>query len=215
MRVLAAVVLLGAGSLLSAQDRWEMSVVAGGSLYGNVEAARSSPSAAAKAGFFKGGAAGAVVSQTGRQRWGGEFRYLFQSNNMRLRAASGASGSADFSGQSHSFHYDVLLYATPRAAAVRPFLAAGVGLKLYQADGQERAFQPLNNLVIFTRENDLKFLGSLGGGVKFPVHKHALVRLDFRDYITGIPKGFTGAPGARLAGQFHNLLVTGGIGIVF
>jgi len=206
--------LLGAGALC-AQDRWEISAVGGGTFYRDLNASGTNPARAANVGFFDGAAAGVVVSQTGRQRWGGEFHYLFQTNNMRLRTGQGATGAADFAAQSHAFHYDVLLYANRRDARVRPFVAFGPGLKVYEANGQERGFRPLDNIVIFSRESEVKFMLSAGGGVKLRVHKHALVRLDFRDYVTGIPKNFTSFPGVRLSGQFHNFVTSGGIGIMF
>lgn len=216
MRIFPLVVLLGVAATAAwADDKWEISGIGGGSLYRDLKASGGSPPRSAKFGFFKGIAAGAVVSQTGGGHWGGEFHYLFQSNNMRLRAAEGATGAADFAAQSHSFHYDVLLYATRRDARVRPFAAGGPGFKLYQASGAERAFQPLNNIVILSRENQLKFLVSAGAGVKVRLAKSALVRLDVRDYVTGIPKNFTAFPGIQLAGQFHNFVATAGIGLVF
>ncbi len=216
MRIVRVLVLVcGIGGLLSADDRFEISGVGGASFYRDVEATGNNPPRTAKAGFFNGVAVGAVWSQTGRQHWGGEFHYLFQTNNMRLRAGQGTSGTADFSAQSHSFHYDVLLYGARREARVRPFIAAGPGLKVYTANGQPRAFQPLGSTVAFSRESVLKFLFSGGGGVKFRIAKNAVFRLDFRDYVTGIPKNFTALPGVRISGQFHNFVGTAGVGIYF
>ncbi len=218
MRIVAALlVICGMAGIAEAQggDRWEISGVGGASVYRDLRATGTNPPRAAKAGFFSGIAAGAVLGQMGGQHWGGEFHYLFQTNNMRLRAAEGASGRADFAAQSHSFHYDVLLYATRRDARVRPFIAGGPGLKVYQATGQERFIQPLGDIVIFSRETELKFMGSVGGGVKARVGNNAVVRFDFRDCITGIPKNFTAFPGVRFTGQFHNFVATGGVGIVF
>jgi hypothetical protein len=213
MRMVALAVALA--GMASAQNRWEISGLGGGSIYRDLRATGVNPTRSAKLGFFDGAAAGAVLGQIRGGRWGGEFHYLFQTNNMRLRAGEGASGAADFAAQSHAFHYDVLLFATDREARVRPFVAAGPGLKVYQASGQERAFQPLNNIVILSRENEIKFLMSAGGGVKVRVGQAAQVRFDFRDYITGVPKNFAAFPGVKLAGQFHNFVATGGIGIVF
>lgn len=215
MRVLVIVLLGALGSAAQAGDKWEISGIGGASFYPDLKASGGNPLRAAKFGFFDGITAGAVVAQTGGGHWGGEFHYLFQTNNMRLRAAEGASGSADFGAQSHAVHYDVLLYATRKEARVRPFVAAGPGFKAYQTSGQERAFQPLNNIVVLSRENDVKFLVSAGGGVKVRLAKGAQVRLDVRDYVTGIPKNFTAFPGVKLSGQFHNFVATGGIGVVF
>ena len=219
MRWLPVLILIcGMGSGLWAQsrDKWEISGVGGGSFYRDVAASGDNPPRSAKVGFFNGLAAGVVLGQTGREHWGGEFHYLFQTNNMRLRAASGTSGAAAFAAQSHSFHYDVLLYTARREATIRPFIAGGPGLKLYQASGQEHALQPLLDIVDLSLQNQLKFLISGGGGVKVKISQHAQFRVDFRDYVTGIPgKSFAAVPGVKLAGQFHNLVGTAGIGIVF
>ncbi len=227
MRFVPVLVLLcGAAGLLRAQssgawkmggpdDRWEVSGIAGGSLYHDVSASATNPLRKASVGFFNGVAVGAVLGQLGGQHWGGEFHYLFQTNNMRLRAGAGETGSASFSAKSHAFHYDALFYFTRRDARIRHFIAGGPGLKVYQATGQEQAFRPLSDLVVFSHENDTKFMVSAGGGVKVKVYRGALVRFDFRDYATGIPKSFTAVPGVKLSGQFHNFVATGGIGVTF
>jgi len=218
MRIIPGLILLlGVAGVapLAGADKWEISGVGGGSIYRDLKASGGSPVRSAKFGFFNGVTAGAVVSQTGGGHWGGEFHYLFQTNNQRLRAAEGTSGAADFAAQSHAFHYDVLLYATPRDAAIRPYVAAGPGLKVFQATGAERAFQPLGSLVIFSRDNDTKFLVSAGGGVKLRFAGAGIVRLDFRDYVTAVPKSFAAFPGIKVSGQFHNFVATGGIGITF
>ena len=216
MRIVAVLVMsCAAAAVGQAQDKWEISAVGGASFYRDLKATGANPPRSAKTGFFEGIAAGAVLGQTGGGHWGGEFRFLFQTNNMRLRAGEGASGQADFAAQSHSFHYDVLLYAARPDARVRPFVAGGPGLKVYQASGREQAFQPLGNIVIFSRENELKFQASAGGGVKVRVGRGAIVRFEVRDYITGIPRNFAAFPGVRLNGQFHNFVGTAGIGVVF
>ena len=213
----AAILICGLAGGLAAQqgDHLEISAVGGGSLYRDLTARGADPARTAKVGFYNGAAAGVVACQRGGEHWDGELHYLFQTNHMRLRAGEGAAGSASFAARSHTFHFDGVLYATRRDARIRPFIAGGPGLKVYQATGQERAFQPLNNIVVFSKENQTKFLVSAGGGIKFKIHKSALVRLDFRDYMTGIPKNFTAFPGVKLSGQFHNLVATVGVGVVF
>jgi len=218
LRIALLVVMFGGlTSQVWAQDgdNWEIYGVGGGSLYRDLSATANNPSRSAKAGFFQGVAAGMVVAQTGQNRWGGEFHYLFQTNNMRLRPPSGSTGGADFSGQSHILNYDVLLYAAPRQAKTRLYIAGGPGFKYYQASGLERAFQPLSSVVILSRENDVKFLVSGGAGVKHRINNNTVIRADFRDYVTGIPNNFAAFPGAKLGGQFHNFVATFGVGILF
>ncbi len=213
--MLAAVGVIGASARAQSGDKWEISGLGGVSMYRDVTASGTNPNRSAKAGFFNGAAAGVALSQGGGQHWGGEFHYLFQTNNMRLRSPTGETGAANFNARSHSLHYDVLLYATRRDSRLRPYIAGGPGLKLYQASGAETAFQPLSDIVVLSRRNQTKFLVSGGGGVKFRFLKNAVIRADFRDYVTGIPKNFAAFPGVRLSGQFHNFVVTGGVGVVF
>jgi hypothetical protein len=217
MRLIPVILLFCVTGAAWAQggDRWEISARAGGSMYRDITVTGTNPPRAADSGFFKGVAAGAVVSQNGGRHWGGEFHYLFQTNNMRLRGADGTAGEADFAAQSHAFHYDALLYFTDRESRVRPFVAGGPGFKWYQGTGRERAFQPLNDIVAFSRDNQLKFMVSAGAGVKVYVGSGVVVRFDFRDYITGIPGNFVPAAGVRRTGQFHNFVGTGGIGVTF
>ena len=141
---------------------------------------------------------GFVLGQTMSNRWGGEFRYLYFRNDLEL--ASGGQ-QASLNGQSHAVHYDVLYYLSNPDAKVRPYLAAGAGMKRYQGTGTEDPFQPLSNLALLTKTSQSMPMGDFGVGVKFRMGRRAVFRVEFRDYITGVPKEvLAAAPGAKIDG---------------
>ena len=90
-------------------------------------------------------------------------------------------------GETHALHYDFLWHATPRGAKVRPFLAAGAGIKVYRGTGQERVSQPLSQYALLTKGSELRALLSLGAGVKWEIAQSLQLRLEVHDYITPFP----------------------------
>ncbi len=141
---------------------------------------------------------GFVLGQTMSDRWGGEFRYLYFKNDLQLDAGS---DSAELGAQSHAVHYDVLYYFSDPDVRVRPYVAAGIGVKHYQGTGAEDPFQPGNDLALLTATSQSMFMGDAGVGVKFRIGDKAIFRVEFRDYMTGVPKDVIAAsPGADLQG---------------
>lgn len=212
-RTLAATALLLTSVSLSATAQtWEVGVGGGGSFYTakSISAARVIGDAKLDSGWLVTGYLGNNVSE----RWGGEIRYAFQQNDLKLQSSG---TTVKFGARSHAIHYDFLLHATKRGSKVRPFAAFGAGFKGYQGTGREVPVQPLANLAFLTRTNDWKPIISVGGGVKFAVGKNAMIRADIRDYITWFPKNLIApAPGAKLdGGPIHNLVVMLGIGWTF
>jgi hypothetical protein len=115
-------------------------------------------------------------------------------------------------GHSHAVHYDILIHATSKERSPRPFFAVGAGVKYYRGTGEELAYQPLSNLVVLTHTNEAQPLISVGGGVKLPVSRRALVRVDFRDYVTPYPGNLLALPpNSRGGGWLHNFVVMVGI----
>lgn len=152
-------------------------------------------------GFAPGPAGGAFVGQTMNNHLGGELRYMFAQNDLEL-----SSGGRDikFSGRSHIFGYDLMVYPTGRNASIRPFLAGGGGMKIYQGTGTEQAFQPLANLALLTRTREVMPMADFGGGVKIRTSRNTMVRVEFRDYITQVPKVFAASPGSKISGLLHH-----------
>ena len=161
---------------------------------------KSGPSVGA-VGFQPGPSAGGLLGQNMGEHFGGEIRYLFAQNDLKL-----SSGSAEtkFGGRAHIMNYDVLVYATGRRARVRPYAAFGGGLKRYEGTGVEQAFQPLSNLALLTKTKQTLPTADFGGGVKFHLSRNTALRVEFRDYLTEVPRVFEASPGAKISGLLHH-----------
>jgi opacity protein-like surface antigen len=98
--------------------------------------------------------------------------------------------------------YDLLAYATPEDAKVRPFLAAGFVGTGFRA--------PQVAVQISGRQEATKLGLNFGGGVKIPVAEHWFVRADVRDYATPKPLDLIAQEG-----WLHQVEVSAGIGLRF
>jgi hypothetical protein len=161
---------------------------------------RSGPSIGS-VGFLPGPSVGGFLGQTMGEHFGGEIRYLYAQNDLKLN--SGGT-ETKFAGRSHIVNYDMLVYLTGRRARIRPFAAAGGGLKRYQGSGTEQAFQPLSNLALLTKTSETLPAADFGGGVKVHLSRNAALRFEFRDYLTKVPRIFEPSPGARISGLLHH-----------
>ena len=224
MRLLTSIITLAlpvACSLMAQQrdeamgegpQNWEVGVSAGYSLFRDISV--SSPTASGTTGFKSGFAAGALLGNDLYRFVGGEFRYTFLRNDLRV---SSGGTTATFGGQEHAIHYDMLVHAASRKSPVRPFLALGGGVKFYRGTGTEQMFQPLSNLVVLTKTSQAEPLVSAGGGVKFQVSRRALFRVDLRDYMTPRPDKLLALPSnnVRAAGWLHDFVVMVGFSTTF
>jgi hypothetical protein len=167
----------------------------------------------ASAGFGSHAAASAVLGEDTTDSFGGELRYTYRAGNAELH--SGGSKAA-MDGITHAVHYDFLFYSAPRQRRIRPYLAAGAGVKYYSATGSQNPFQPLRDLALLTHAHEVEPLISFGAGVKIALAEHWLVRVDFRDYATPFPeKLVTPAPGAGIHGWLHDFVTLAGVDWVF
>jgi len=188
-------------------QQWELGGSAGYGLARNLTVSNAAGSATTG---FKGGAAlGAVAGQSLYNYLGGEFRYVYRFGDLKLSAGG---TEVIFSGLSHAVHYDLLVFARRRNAPVRPFIALGGGVKIYQGTGKEAAYQPLNTFAILTKTREVEGLGTVGGGIQVKIAPHVFLRTEFRDYITPVPKQVI-APvrGAKLSGVVHDFVPLVGI----
>lgn len=174
--------LIGLAPCALAQ-KWEFGGGIGGSFYPSRDISNSSTTASA--GIRTSIASGVWLGENAHGRWGGEIRYDYQMGDFSLER--GAT-SATLTGQSHALHYDVLWHATKRGSKVRPFLAAGAGIKVYRATGEPGVVQPLSQYALLTKGDELKALLSLGAGVKWQIANSLQLRLEVHDYITPFPK---------------------------
>src|SRR6266849_5842218 len=163
-------------------QRWEVGGGAGGGFYTSQDVSAPGGSAAAK--IQSNVAGSAWLDNNGGGHWGGEVRYDYQRGDLQL---SSGGTQATFGAETHALHYDFLWHATPNGSKIRPFLAAGGGIKVYQGTGTEAAFQPLSSFALLTKDQDLTGLISVGGGVKVQVAPHIQFRLDVHDYVTRFP----------------------------
>jgi hypothetical protein len=192
-------------------QQWEVGGMGGGGFYLNnsIEGARGS----GQVGFKPGLAAGGWLGHSGSGRFGGEIRYLFEQNDLKVNSGS---GSHNFGGRSHVVHYDLLIHTNSAEDRVRPYVAIGGGFKQFAGTGTERASQPLSNVAILTRTIQWMPVLSAGAGVKWAIGSRATVRVEFRDYITPFPKDvILPSPGNKVKGWVHNFTPMIGISYLF
>ena len=205
-----AILILAATPALA--QKWEIGGGAGASFYtGKDITGRNNAT-----GTFKpAGSWGAtvVVGNNTTDYVGGEFRYMLQRNDLQLQSGS---TTAKFAGRSNAFTYDVLIHTASVRARVRPFVAFGGGVKMYQGTGKEVVAQPLANLGFLTKTTETKMVVDFGGGVKVKLSDRILLRADLRDYFGPVPsKVVAPAPGAKLSGWIHNFVAMVGISVFF
>jgi hypothetical protein len=193
-----------------AQD-WEVGGVAGGSFLPGVSV--SSPLGSATTGFKTGFTVGAFVSQSVSKHFSGEIRYSYMQSDLKL--SSGGS-TADFSGNAHLVHYDILYHPAKSLAKAQPFIAFGGGMKIFQGTGTEAAVQPLSQFGYFTKTHEVKPMASVGVGVRMQISKRAYLRAEVRDFITPFPKEVIApAPGASFGSILHDIVPMVGISYAY
>src|SRR5713226_2081511 len=121
---LLLVMLLSAASTALAQRGYEVGALALATTYRDASV-KSGPAIGA-IGFQPGSSFGALVGQNMSDHFGGEIRYLYARNDLKV---SSGGTEAKFSGHSHVIGYDLLVFAAGRHSHVRPFVAGGGGLK--------------------------------------------------------------------------------------
>jgi hypothetical protein len=202
--------LLGFVSTAQAQQSFEAGALAVASAYkGNDVRAGS---VLGSIGFQPGAAGGLFFGQNMNDHLGGELRYVFSHNDLKLKSGN---TETSFGAHTHVFHYDLLVYAQPRNARIRLYAAGGGGLKVYQGVGAEQAFQPLSNLALLSRTRQTMGVVDFGGGVKVHLSRNMMFRAEVRDYVTEVPKVFAAAPGASISGMVHQWMPAFGISWVF
>ncbi len=167
----------------------------------------------ANTGFADGVATGALLGQNLYSRFSGELRYTVDFSDLRI---SGSGDSATFKGQTHSIHYDILAYARPRGARVRPFALAGGGMRDFRGVGTESPYQALSSFALLTKTSQWMPVVTFGGGIKYAMAARVLLRLEVLDYFSRFPtQVIAPAPGAHLSGWLNNLVPMAGITFVF
>jgi hypothetical protein len=172
-----------------------------------------SPVGVASAGILNRFAAGAVFGQDLYEYISGEIRYEYQDGHPYLNYNGTRT---DIQGQSQTLTYDMLFHFKPRESRWRPFLAAGGGAKGYLTSGPAPYPQPIPNIATLNNTDQWKFVVSVGGGIKYVVQTHILLRLDFRDYITTFPSSLIKpAPHNTARGVFEQFTPLFGVSYLF
>lgn len=193
-------------------QKWEVGFGAGGSFL--TSDTITSPQGNASATRQPGLAVSAWLDNTiGSGLFGGELRYDHENGDLKL---SSGGTSTTFGSQSNAIHYDFLLHFASSEAAVRPFIAAGGGVKWYSGTGTEQVDQPLSNIAVFSDVRDMRALVSVGAGVKFNIAKSTLLRLEVHDYLTPFPSTLI-APvsGASVSGWVQDFVASAGLSFSF
>lgn len=208
---LAALLLVaGAAAPGALAQKWEIGVLGGGSMYNS--ASVTNGSASGSVGFKSGPAVGAFFGQNGN-RFSGELRYDYLPSDLKV--SSGGS-EATFAGMAHAIHYDMQFNFTSSEAAIRPFVSAGGGVKIFEGTGSPTITQPLSNLALLTNTHETKGLGVVGGGIKAKLGSRITFRLQVQDFITPFPRQvIAAAPGAKISGILHDIVFSAGIGVAF
>jgi hypothetical protein len=156
---------------------------------------------AAGYGFYRGGS---VFAPGGKVQAGVRNRFAVSAFVAENREWIAGSLRTNIQGQSHAFHYDLVAYLRAPSGRIRPFLAAGLGAKLYEITGPENPEAPLQAVARLRSRDQFTFLASGGGGVKLGLRRGLSLRVDFRDYMTPFPKRLVEpAPRATPRGIFH------------
>jgi hypothetical protein len=188
-------------------QKWEVGAGVGGDFYTSQTV--SNPLGKVDASLGKGLAVSAWLGNNTGNVLGGELRYDYEKSDLKL---SGNGTSTSFGGRTQAFHYDFLFHLAPPEAPVRPYIAAGGGVKLYSGTGHEVEVQPLSDVAFLTKTNQVEGLISIGGGVKWTVGNNALLRLEVHDYITPFPKNVIApAVGSKVGGLLQDFVVSVGL----
>lgn len=210
MRIVWLVAVLACAHAGFAQN-WEGGGAAGAGFSPNLTV--TNPLGKASTGFASMAAFGGWLGQSLHDSFGGEVRYTFRPSGLRI--SSGGS-QAKFQGFSHMVHYDVLFYTKPPGPHVRPFLAAGAGMRVFHGTGTEAPYQPLQEFALLTRTREWKPLVTAGVGIRAELGPRMFLRVEIRDYITPFPQEVIApAKGSKISGWLHDIVPLAGIGFVF
>jgi opacity protein-like surface antigen len=167
----------------------------------------------AQAGIRNRFAAGIILGDEFSNYVSAEFRYLYHDGHPFLQAPGVKS---DIQGQSDALTTELLFHFKPREHRWRPFLAGGVGGKEYIIAGPAPFPQPIPQIASLTTNDVWKVVFSPGGGVKFQVIPHMLLRAEFRDYLTTFPRQqIVPAPHNTARGIFEQFTPLFGISYTF
>jgi outer membrane protein W len=199
------------GACLAQEQQYELGGTIGYGVYRH--ATVYSSDGTATAGVRNRFVAGMVFTENLYEYLSGEVRYLYQDGNPYVKSGGVL---AMVQGQSHAINYDLLFHFRPRKQRIRPYMAAGLGVKDYVLTGPEPFPQPFPQVATLTNQDQLRLLYSVGFGVKYEWKRNVVLRFDFRDYLTAFPKQvIVPAPHGTDRGIFEQFTPMFGVGYRF
>lgn len=143
------------------------------------------PAGEATAGIANRFAASVVFDDDLYEHITGELRYLYQDGDPFLSVGGVKS---NVNGQSHSVDYSILFQFGNREQRLRPYLAAGIGVKGYVVSGPAPFPQAFPQIASLNSTDQWMTLFTPGAGLEYRMGKYVMLRVDFRDYITRFPR---------------------------
>jgi hypothetical protein len=202
--LLRTILVLSAATAAAFAQGWEFGGSGGGSFLNTVSV--SSPAGSATAGFKPGAVVGGFVGFSQYKHIGGELRYTFFQSNLSLKA--GGVEAPSFSGQAHAIQYDVIFKTAKNSSKVQLFAAVGGGMKVFRGTGTPSAYiNVASTYGYFTQTQELKPMGSVGGGARFSLSRKVFLRTEIRDYITAFPQKIIAPPtGFKYGSILHDIV---------
>jgi len=192
-------------------QKWEVGVAGGGSFY--TSQTFKNAVTTADAGLSNGLVASAWLGNNSGGTLSGELRYDYEHTNLKL---SSGGTNVNFGAMTNAIHYDFVLHFAPSESHIRPFLAAGAGVKLFSGTGKEQESQPLSNVALLTKTSEMKPLVSVGGGVKVSLTPGVQLRLEAHDFLSPFPKSVIApAQGSTVGGWLQDFVVMAGLSFTF
>jgi hypothetical protein len=193
-------------------QKWEVGGGIGGSFFTSETV--TNPSGNANASMANGLSASFWLDNNSpSNRFGGEFRYDYENTGLKL-SADGTN--VNFGADTHAVHYDFVMHFASTEARVRPFLSAGGGVKVYRGTGMEEAYQPLYNVALLTKTNQIEPLISVGGGIKVALSPTWLLRFEVHDNMTPFPVNVIApAQGSKVGGWLQDFVAMVGVSAAF
>lgn len=212
MRV-AMYIVMAASTLspLCLAQEWELGAAGGYGFY--VNPTITGYSGSVEPGFAPKGVIGVAFGQNMYEHVGGEIRWLYQYGGPQLKSDGTVISST---GHTNLVTYDVLFHTSGREANLRPYFAAGAGIKVYTGSELRLLGPPLAGPALLLRATQVEPAISAGAGLKYRVSHRVLVRLDFRTYFSPLPDEIFRPVGqARVRGWVYNFVPLGGISLIF
>jgi hypothetical protein len=210
MRLTLLGLALVSSSIVSVAQEWE---IGGGGGYGwSLNSSVTDGVNSVRSGQAPRPAFSVFVAENEYNYIGGECQYVFRSGGTQLKSP-GIVETA--SGYSNILVYNLTVYMTHRESRIRPFVAAGAGIKIY-TNSSRFVPQPLAGTALLLQGTEVKPAVSFDGGVKYMLPRHVQLRLDFRAYASPTPDDLIRpVAAARIKGWLFDLMPMVGVAYVF